>query len=398
MPDVIFVIFSSSVGVTKTVTETPQYLFPSAFRAVLNAQLPDGSWYAQLDSNDTEDVDAAESNASQNLSDSILSTMAALYTLNTHSAAPHQIQPSSLPDPSLTIRTTRAASALGTMLGRWRVDDCNAVGFEVLIPALLDALGKQGFAFDFPGKARLFETRAAKIQRIQLFLSEGKAPMALLHSLEAFHDWKHEAFDARKVKDRLVHGSVMASPAATASYLMNASIWDDEAEAYLRMVLECGSGKGSGGVPSAWPSSNFEIPWVRGKRDFPLETTTKRTTQTTSTLLESGLWTRDDEGTHQNLVCKTIEESRKLTGGLLGFDIQLSKATDSGRSNRLLGTGTEPDLVDSAKESIVLSLSGRLGLSQKIITRFDGPKCLKTYQAERDPHQRQLHRAAEYSP
>ncbi|KAL8641761.1 MAG: hypothetical protein Q9228_001478 [Teloschistes exilis] len=274
-------------------------------------KLPNGSWYAHLDSNDTEDVDAAESNASQNLSDSILSTMAALYTLNIHSAAPHQIQPSSLPGPSLTIRTTRAASALGTMLGRWRVDDCNAVGFEVLIPALLDALGKQGFAFDFPGKARLFETRAAKIQRIQLFLSQGKVPMALLHSLEAFHDWKHEAFDARKVKDRLVHGSVMASPAATASYLMNASTWDDEAEAYLRMVLECGSGKGSGGVPSAWPSSNFEIPW------------------TTSTLLESGLWTRDDEGTHQNLVC----------------------------------TGTEPDLVDSAKESIVLSLPNEIRIS-----------------------------------
>lgn len=102
--------------------------------------------------------------------------------------------------------------------------------------------------------------------------------MALLHSLEAFHDWKHEAFNAKKVKGRLVHGSVMASPAETASYLMNASTWDDEAEAYLRMVLECGSGKGSGGVPSAWPSSNFEILWVRGEWDFPLETTTKRTT------------------------------------------------------------------------------------------------------------------------
>lgn len=33
-------------SVTKTVTENPQYLFSSAFRAVLNTQLPDGSWYA----------------------------------------------------------------------------------------------------------------------------------------------------------------------------------------------------------------------------------------------------------------------------------------------------------------------------------------------------------------
>lgn len=113
-----------------------------------------------MDPNDTEDVNVAGSNASQNLSDSILSTMTALYSLNIHSVAPHQIHPTSLPGPSLTIRTTLAATALGTMLGRRRVGDCNAVGFEVLIPALLDALSKQGFTFEFPEKARLFETRA----------------------------------------------------------------------------------------------------------------------------------------------------------------------------------------------------------------------------------------------
>lgn len=88
------------------------------------------------------------------------------------------------------------------------------------------------------------------------------APVALLHSLEAFHGWTAEDFDVRKVKHHMVRGSMMASPAATASYLIKTPEWDDEAEAYLRLVIECGDGKGIGGVPSAWPSTNFEILWV----------------------------------------------------------------------------------------------------------------------------------------
>jgi len=60
----------------------------------------------------------------------------------------------------------------------------------------------------------------------------------------------------------MVRGSMMASSAATASYLIKTPEWDDEAEAYLRLVIECGDGKGGGGVPSAWPSTNFKILWV----------------------------------------------------------------------------------------------------------------------------------------
>ncbi|KAF2248178.1 hypothetical protein BU26DRAFT_428436 [Trematosphaeria pertusa] len=44
---------------------------------------------------------------------------------------------------------------------------------------------------------------------------------------------------------------------------MNASEWDDEAEAYLRMVCEQQSSSGyNGGFPSAFPSTIFEISWV----------------------------------------------------------------------------------------------------------------------------------------
>lgn len=50
-----------------------------------------------------------------------------------------------------------------------------------------------------------------------------------------------------------------------------------------------------------------------------------------------------------------------------------------------LAPGLEPDLDDSAKASIVLSLIGKPGFSQEIIENFQGQQCLKTYAAERDP-------------
>lgn len=44
---------------------------------------------------------------------------------------------------------------------------------------------------------------------------------------------------------------------------MNSSTWDDEAEAYLRSVIYRDNGLGCGGVPCAWPTSIFELSWVR---------------------------------------------------------------------------------------------------------------------------------------
>jgi hypothetical protein len=47
--------------------------------------------------------------------------------------------------------------------------------------------------------------------------------------------------------------------------------------------------------------------------------------------------------------------------------------------------GIEPDLDDSAKASIVLSLAGKSGFSSSIVKEFDAATCLKTYRGERDP-------------
>jgi hypothetical protein len=43
---------------------------------------------------------------------------------------------------------------------------------------------------------------------------------------------------------------------------MKAKNWDDAAEAYLRLVYQCAEGHGAGFIPSAYPSTNFEVLWV----------------------------------------------------------------------------------------------------------------------------------------
>jgi hypothetical protein len=54
-------------------------------------------------------------------------------------------------------------------------------------------------------------------------------------------------------------------------------------------------------------------------------------------------------------------------------------------AERCTAPGIEPDLDDSAKASIILSLLGEDGFAHAIVEEFDGLQCLRTYQGERDP-------------
>lgn len=104
----------------------------------------------------------------------------------------------------------------------------------------------------------------------EMLYSKKNITTALVHSLEAFAG----KIDFDKVAHRKVHGSMMGSPASTAAYLIYSSSWDDEAEGYLRNMITAGPGKGNGSVPSAFPSSLFEISWD-GRRQDPLPLATK---------------------------------------------------------------------------------------------------------------------------
>jgi hypothetical protein len=225
--------------IAKPTPAGPRWLFPQCFYYILNAQQSDGAWptYAA-------DIDG------------ILNTAASLLALKKHGDSPLQ-----LPTPSseeLDERMTLGASALGRLLDAWDVDATTHVGFEFLVPTLLQLLADEGMHFDFPGRQALMAQNHAKLSKFKVEYLYSKHKTTAIHSLEAFLP----CLDYNKVRHHKDFGAMMASPSSTAAYLMSSSPWDDESEAYLHDVVRLGAGQGGGGVPSAFPSTYFEITWV----------------------------------------------------------------------------------------------------------------------------------------
>ena len=180
--------------------------------------------------------------------------MAALLALQKHKTAPRYSN-SSLPD-DIDSRVAQAVSFLDGRLQRWDVEASEQIGFEILIPAILDLLEQSGICFEFRGRRLLFTILGDKMKKFDPEILYGTAPSTPLHSLEAFYD----KVDFNRLSHHKVAGSMMASPSSTAAYLMQCSPWDNDAEAYLRSVLA--SGDGSGGVPGIYPCPIFDLTWV----------------------------------------------------------------------------------------------------------------------------------------
>lgn len=156
-------------------------------------------------------------------------------------------------------RVLRAEKCLRAKLQTWDVASAVHVGFEILVPTLLAILEKDDERYEFPGRRMLMDMNRSKLANFHPENLYSQRKTTLIHSLEAFVG----KIDFDKVAHHLdQHESMLASPSATAAYLMNCSKWNDSAENYLRNVIHLGSGKGTGGVPSAFPSSIFETTWV----------------------------------------------------------------------------------------------------------------------------------------
>lgn len=227
--------------VTKTVDGEKQWLFTNSFRFLLRNQSGDGSWGASPHSQ----------------IDGILNTAAALLSVQKHTTEALQMRDLD-PDDLRGCRDLAAAS-LARQLRTWNVAATRHVGFEMIVPVLLDLLEKENptLCFPFDGREALMMINAAKLSRFRpelLYQSKTTAT----HSLEAFIG----KIDFDKVQHHLVHGSMMGSPSSTAAYLMHVSRWDNDAESYLENAIDRAAGQGSGGVPSAYPSFFFEYTWV----------------------------------------------------------------------------------------------------------------------------------------
>ncbi|KAF2478178.1 Ent-kaurene synthase [Lindgomyces ingoldianus] len=298
-------------------------LFPQCFQYLLDTQQNDGSW---------------ESYSCP--LDGIMNTMAGLLALQTKAKS------LLIPDSNLISRSSRAETALRDMLQAWDISSCDRVGFEIIIPALLLLLESQGVKMDFPERNRLLSMCECKLSKLKPKLL-GNTQSTLLHSLEGFAG----ILDYSTVKhQKSNYGAMLGSPSSTAAYLMYAPEWDPQAEEYLQKVVEqCAVAGVSRGVPSAFPTSIFEITW------------------TIVSLLESG-YTREDLG----------EES--LTK--LGDELESTFT----KENFLVGFAPDclPDADDTAMTISALGLLGRPTSVDQMLSEFEGPTWFRTYSGERN--------------
>jgi hypothetical protein len=313
--------------ISKTEDGVRKWLFPQCFLYVLDRQKNDGSW---------------ESYSSE--IDGILNTAASLLALHRHSVNPLQIRHITSGD--LLRRLDVGKVALQKMLTEWDVEATEHVGFEILVPALLKYLEDAGHHFHFPRKDVLMKIRGEKMRQLKPECLYGDAKLTPLHSLEAFIGM----IDFDRLCHQKTFGSMMASPSSTAAYLMNVSQWDGECEEYLRHVVVEGPGWGSGGVPSAFPSTHFEYSWVL------------------STLLQAGF-------SNTSLGSERIE-------GLLNV---LSRALEQENGNIGFAPFVGSDADDTAKTILVMNLLGKATNPRALIESYEAKAYFITYPGERTP-------------
>lgn len=217
-----------------------QWLFPESFSFILDSQLPDGGWESYY-----------------SIDDGILNTMAAMLAIIRRINALGRIDARQALLSNFRSRISKAKTYLEKALQKWDVESSMHVGFEILVPAHLTMLEKESIYLNFPGQKLLMELNAVKLSGINPEMLY-ETPTTFLHSLEAFIG----TLDFDRVGHHKRFGSMMASPASTAAYLIHSSTWDEEAELYIRKVIIEGKGKGAGCVPSVFPTTIFEITWV----------------------------------------------------------------------------------------------------------------------------------------
>ena len=225
--------------VAKTSDGQTKWLFPWSFHYLLGHQQHDGGWATS----------GSDGNA-------ILNTLAALLALCKHMAAPHQLI--YIPQEELKHKKDRAIYFLEAKFSQWDVSLTSTKNFEILIPKMLQLLEVENIEFAFPGRQLLNQLNAKATAKINPSTLYGNVRSTATQYLEGFLG----ELDFDRVSQHKICGSMMASPASTAAYLMNCSKWDNESEEYLSHVVSIGDEDLNGGVPSLFPSTVFELATV----------------------------------------------------------------------------------------------------------------------------------------
>ncbi|KAI4141453.1 MAG: hypothetical protein L6R39_005325 [Caloplaca ligustica] len=107
---------------------------------------------------DTEVVQRAQRLCQHLVDDGILNSLAALLALTKHQSGP-------TPNKNLQVAVNKAIAYLDITLQTLDVDGSLPVGFELLVPAMLDMLKSQaGIQLSFPAQPQLPTIKAAKMR------------------------------------------------------------------------------------------------------------------------------------------------------------------------------------------------------------------------------------------
>ncbi|MCJ1290881.1 hypothetical protein MMC34_002423 [Xylographa carneopallida] len=142
----------------------------------------------------------------------------------------------------------------------------------------------------------------------------------------------------------------MASPAATAAYLMESSVWDSSAEEYLKSVVDRLRSDGGGTAPSAFPSTFFELTWSM------------------STLLKGQVIPKEVCCESLSVIKRFLEVELSNGPGVIGF-----------------APGVLEDADDTAKTILTLTLLESDIDPGPMLERFRTRDCFMTYVGESDP-------------
>ena len=311
--------------VIKNVDGQRRWLFPSSFEYLIYQQQHDGGW-----------------RTSSTNADGILNTLAALLACCRHIDCPLQLtQPE-----DLRHRKDRAIYFLETQFSKCDLTSIITATLRPFFSRLLQMLEQEGIHFSFPEKDSLTHERGRKMPDQSLAALYGNARTSATHNLES----RVGEIDFDRVRQHKICGSMMASPAATAAYLMNCTSWDDEAEAYLYHIVSIGDSKSAGGVPSKFPTTVFEV------------------TQVITTLLENGFTPQDLGAPALDNAAGFLRDCLQLDSGVTGF-----------------APYVEPDADNTAQAISALCLLDRSFSPQGMINRYETRENFKTYTQDRKP-------------
>ncbi|KAF1940886.1 Ent-kaurene synthase [Clathrospora elynae] len=302
----------------------PSLLFPGSFDYIVENQKNDGSWEAYGTS-----------------FDAIINSLAAILTMVVHSKK----KPKASCNIRLDRRIANAKLGVQILLNEWKVEDTVHVGFEVLVIGLLRQLEDHGLRFTFPALPDLRDIYNQKMSKFSPKMIYARSQTTILHSLEAlcgevnFDELSHHCTETT---------GILGSPAATAAYLINASEWDLQAVKYLESVVEAYGG--SGKVPSAFPTSTFELSWALSSL---LPSMANREILSPAVLDKFSVF---------------FGEIMKVQDGLVGFS-----------------PGILPDADDTARVLMTLKCLGKPMEPTPMIRHFENESHFKTYHLERNP-------------